>query len=399
MNTTLSKSWRYIILFNLVLVAMVGVLMRYKIIAPLPGIEHRNLMHGHSHFAFGAWVSMSLFYLIIEEFKLKIANINRWFTWYYIAILLSFCSFLLFGYNTYSLLSIVHILLPMGFLVFGIFKSAAFIPKLPKMALSAGLIYLLVSQMGLLFLSYRMANPFGGQTTYLSALYFYLHFSYNGWFFFGILSLVLGSIKANNNLIRAVWILILTATPAYLLSLLWLKIDFAYRLIAGVAAFLQLAAFAYIIKTLWSQIVKSIAVRITKFLWLLALVAVATKFLLQTFSVFPIFETIAFAHRAIVIGYIHLVLLGFVTLFLIGDFILNGYWTISARSTRISLALIISGVLLNELVLFLQGLFALYLTGFPKTNTYLFWIAFAILIGLIALFIQQYLSRKKTIRK
>lgn len=395
MNSTLNKAWRYIILLNLILVALVGVLMRYKIIAPLPGIEHHNLMHGHSHFAFGAWVSLSLFYLIIEQFRLKISHINRWFTWYYVALILSFISFLFFGYNTLSLLSIGHIFIPLSIIVFSIFKSAGPVAQLPKIALRAGLIYLIVSQLGLLFLSYRMANPFGGQTTYLSALYFYLHFSYNGWFFFGILSLALGYIKTNKQLVNAVLILALAATPAYSLSLLWLKIDYWYRLIAGAAAFSQLLAFAYIIKSIWKQMAEKVTLRITQLLWILALVAVSIKFLLQACSVFPIFETIAFAHRAIIIGYIHLVLLGFVTLFLIGNFMLNGYWEITARTTRIGLILVIAGIILNECILFLQGLFALTRSGFTGTNSYLFWIALTILVGLITLFIQQLLTRKE----
>lgn len=396
MNSSLNKNWRYVILFNLILVALVGVLMRYKIVAPMPGIEHRNLMHGHSHFAFGAWVSLSLFYLIIEQFNIKITHINRWFTWYYTALLLSFASFLVFGYNTLSLLSIAHILIPLSGIIFLLFKSAISIPKLPKIVLRAGLIYLILSQLGLLFLSYRMANPFGGQTIYLSALYFYLHFSYNGWFFLGILALALGKIKTNNNLTKAVWTLVLTAAPAYILSLLWLKIDISFRLIAGAAAILQLLAFAFLVKAIWKPIVQTITLRITKLLWFLAFVAVFIKFILQTCSVFPVFETFAFAHRAIIIGYIHLVLLGFVTLFLIGNYLLQGYWKIAARPTKIGLALFVSGIILNELVLFLQGLFAITMTGFAGTNTYLFWIAIMLFIGLVTLLIQQILTRKES---
>ncbi len=396
MNNTLYKNWRYIILLNLALVALVGVLMRYKIVAPLPELAQHNLMHGHSFFAFGAWASMAIFYQIITYFKLTIPYINRWFTWYYFGLLVCLIALVLFGYSPISLLSIVHAEIPLFALVFLLFKSIANIQLLPKIALKAGLIYLIVAQLGFLFLSYRMVYPVGGQQIYLSTLYFYLHFSYNGWFFFGIFSLVLGLIDRKNegtkkekSVLRAIWVMAISAAPAYLLSLLWLKIGLIYRIIAGLSAFLQLFAFLFIALSIFKTIKKNIHLKVTKVLWLFSLMALSIKLLLQTFSVFPLFETIAFAHRAIIIGYIHLVLLGFVTLFLIGNFIQIKHWVVTTTKARIALGIVVVGILLNELFLFLQGLSALTLKSFSAANFYLFCIALSILIGIFAFYVQQ----------
>ena len=51
----------------------------------------------------------------------------------------------------------------------------------------------------------------------------------------------------------------------------------------------------------------------------LSFLALTIKFMLQSGSVIPSLSTLAFGFRPIVIGYLHLVLLGFTTLFLLGS--------------------------------------------------------------------------------
>ena len=52
--------WIRICLLNLFLVALLGVVLRYKIAFSLPFIDQRNLLHAHSHFAFAGWISQSI---------------------------------------------------------------------------------------------------------------------------------------------------------------------------------------------------------------------------------------------------------------------------------------------------------------------------------------------------
>ena len=48
--------WIKISLFSLLVVALLGVLMRYKIAFELPYLAQKNIQHAHSHFAFaGNW--------------------------------------------------------------------------------------------------------------------------------------------------------------------------------------------------------------------------------------------------------------------------------------------------------------------------------------------------------
>ena len=55
-----APKWIRISLFNLLVVALLGVLMRYKIGFSFPFFDQKYLQHAHSHFAFAGWVSQML---------------------------------------------------------------------------------------------------------------------------------------------------------------------------------------------------------------------------------------------------------------------------------------------------------------------------------------------------
>ena len=63
----LSKAtfWLKFSLFNLLLVAILGLLMRYKIGFEFPFLDQKNLQHSHSHFAFAGWISHTLMVLML----------------------------------------------------------------------------------------------------------------------------------------------------------------------------------------------------------------------------------------------------------------------------------------------------------------------------------------------
>ena len=57
--------WLKISLFNLLIVATLGVILRYKILYYLPFVDQKHLLHGHSHFAFAGWISQALMVLLV----------------------------------------------------------------------------------------------------------------------------------------------------------------------------------------------------------------------------------------------------------------------------------------------------------------------------------------------
>ena len=55
------RRWTVLCLFNFCLVALLGVLLRYKIVFSLPVLNYNFILEAHSHFAFSGWISTALF--------------------------------------------------------------------------------------------------------------------------------------------------------------------------------------------------------------------------------------------------------------------------------------------------------------------------------------------------
>lgn len=385
------NKWYVLLLVNLLLVALAGSLMRYKIIAPLPGFEQRNLMQAHSHFAFNAWVSLALILLLTELPGLSDARKGKWILFYYITCLVQFITFGLTGYSTLSLAFQFLFLIPLVVVLYRILRllKNSDLPEYHRSAIRFGIFFQMLAQAGLLFLALMMVKQGLRQSVYLGSFYFYLHFSYNGWFFFGILSVMLGFIQPPDNktklfaqLFKAIgWLTI----PNFLLSILWLNEAGWIHNTALLSSALQLLIYGYLVYYLFNEL-RELNIRpLTRVLWTLSGISLSIKILFQFLSNFEVFEKIAFSHRAVIIGYLHLVLLGFVTLFLVGMLIEKGHWRISPRYLVAGSAMFTTGILLNEILLMVQGLLSIQMKFIPSTNVYLFAVAGWMVAGIFVL--------------
>ena len=70
--------WLRFSVFNFFLVAILGVIMRYKIVYSFPFLDQKHLQEAHSHFAFYGWITNVIYVLIVNylsktasEIKLK----------------------------------------------------------------------------------------------------------------------------------------------------------------------------------------------------------------------------------------------------------------------------------------------------------------------------------------
>ena len=109
--------------------------------------------------------------------------------------------------------------------------------------------------------------------------------------------------------------------------------------------------------------------------------ALIIKFILQAGSLFPEISKLAFGFRSIVIAYLHLVLLGITTLFLLGYMLMQGY--IPQIKLAISGLLLFSvGVFANELILMVQGVTSFAYILIPYTNEMLLGVSIFMLFSL-----------------
>ena len=110
--------------------------------------------------------------------------------------------------------------------------------------------------------------------------------------------------------------------------------------------------------------------------------ALSVKFLLQLGSTIPAVSELAFGFRPIVIAYLHLILLAIISLFLLFYVYANNFVVIN-KKTILGLILFSLGVILNEVVLGIQGVASLSYTLIPFINESLFGIALLLFTSIL----------------
>lgn len=402
------KNWAALALLNFVLVSLAGVLLRYKIAFSLPAIDFKYLLNAHSHFAFAGWVSMAIFtafvYLLPERDGL-VKNIYRYqFNLAQVANFGMLISFILQGYAPLSIsFSVLSVLFSYWFAwQYGKDLSKSKLPTLVKFCARAALFFYVISSAGPFLLGYIISHRISDSNLYHNAIYLFLHFQYNGWFSFGILAIffqVLYSKKIlfdERKAILVFKIFFVACIPAYCLSILWTNPPlwvFILAALAGLAQWIGVLIFIVLIFKIRRTFVKGLSVHVRTF-WMLALLAFSIKIILQALSSIPALGQYAFGIRPVIIGYLHLVLLGFVSFFLVGFFLSEKLLRPVAGISRAGSVFFIAGVLANELFLLLEGIFAFMGRGWGNSAIYLFGAAITIFTGLTLLLVYQFRWRK-----
>ena len=398
------RGYSKIALFNLFIVALIGVVLRYKIAFSLPFIDQKNLLHGHSHFAFSGWVTHALFVLLIAFLARKKGEmIFKKYRWMIVGNLLTaygmLISFPLQGYGIYSILFSTLSIIVSYFFAVTYWKDLNSISgnKVSHLWIKAALLFNALSSLGAFSLAYMMATKNVHQHLYLASVYFFLHFQYNGWFFFALMGLVTEKFFGNAYTPvqkKIFWLFAAACIPAYFLSALWLPIPFWVYILVVIAAFSQLAGWIMAVlqaKKHFSSIKASISIT-AQWLIILSAVALTIKLTLQLGSTIPSLSTLAFGFRPIVIGYLHLILLAVISLCIIGMMIADKH--IEYKKTGLQgIRLFTAGIIINELLLMVQGIGAIRYYPLPGINELLLAASLIMFSGITLLNLNQ----KKTI--
>lgn len=390
-----ARKWLQFSFVNLLLVATLGVVLRYKILFSLPFVDQKHLLHAHSHFAFAGWVTHTLMVLMVQYLSNQSPGlVFRKYRLLLIANLITAYGMLLsFPVQGYGPLSIT-------FSTLSIFVSYAFaiqysndLKKIKEKQASHpwfrfALFCNVFSSLGAFGLAFMMATHTIHQNWYLLAVYFFLHFQYNGWFFFAGAGLFISRLQhitgLRSGFKSAFWLFALSCIPAYFLSALWLPMPLLAYIIVVASALAQLAGAAIVFRSLLLHKDAIAAQFNANGRWLLALSAVAflIKLLLQAGSTHPALSQLAFGFRPIVIGYLHLVLLGVITIFLLGYML--SMQLVSITGIRIKgVYIFVGAIIFNELVLMIQGTAALSYQSIPYVNHLLLCAALLLFTGIL----------------
>ena len=368
------RYWALFSLFNFFLVAILGLLMRLKILLPMPYINQKFMLHAHSHFAFSGWVSHILMVLIVAAIFQKKSNqaLPGRYQGVVLANLLAaygmLVTFSIQGYALYSIIFSALTIVISYIFAFLCWKemSKSTLCKRVRQWFGASLVFLVFSSVGTFYLAYLMSSHNTDPRLQLGALYFFLHFQYNGWFFFACMGLLhhwlhnKGIKLVHERLIFRLFVW--TCVPAYFLSILWWKAmpSWLYIVVVISVTLLVLAWFFWLRSVMISLPKwRSLIPRMAKWLLLGVAIAASIKFLLQALSVIPSLSQLAYSFRPIVIAYLHLVLLCIISLFLLGYLSASGLIN-TRRITTLFVTIFVIGVVFNEFLLMIQGISGLF---------------------------------------
>lgn len=389
-----AKKWFGWALISLVIVASFGALMRYKYAFPIPFFNQTFLIHAHSHFAFTGWVSHFL-YTSLALFLLPYSA-NKFRKKYNLLIVLNLISAygMLFAFTVqgYKAISITFSTLS---LVMGIVFAYHFIRDsrflLPhhrvKPWLITGSLINAFSSLGPFALAYMMASNTMTHDAQNIAIHFFLHFQYNGWFFFGSIALIAAFLPQNAPSLKPfLWVFLICSICTYFLSILWANIPNWIYSIATTASIVQAVAWFMLLYRFLPVFLSKITYQTPR--WILFILHAATfslslKFILEILSTIPDWSNLVFGFRPMIIAYLHLVLLGGYTLFFIGYLLAKGY-ILPTKLAQVSISIFLTGIFLNELFLGLQSVIVgVFHTPFRQVNDWLFLAALFLLIGAV----------------
>ena len=389
------RQWCLIGLFNLLLVAVLGTLMRLEHVSPFLGERSTNLLHAHSHFAFLGWVSGTLMllitcvnfrltakdYLPIHQHRVLIAH-----------LLVSYVSLLSFLASGYSVMSIVLSALSVLISYWYVYVSWADLRRgtlhiTVKRWLAASFVSLVLSSFGTFYLARLMSSGVEQPQAQRAAIEFYLHFQYNGWFFFALMGLFsdfLYGKRVQVNLSKLLFLVMLLAVfPTYLLSISWIPMHPAFRYVAGCAALAQLVCtlgYGWQIQKQSSGLLRCIAPHF-RVIWRAIGGALLVKLTLQMLSAIRSFSHLAFGFRPVTIAYLHLVLLVIVSGFLLLYLFQSNYLLASREASRY-LSLFFWGAVVNEMVLMIQIAFSVAGSSWTKAPWALASVSLTMVLGL-----------------
>jgi hypothetical protein len=356
----------------LVITALLGAFLRYLFAGPpawaYPAwATYKHFLHAHSHIAFLGWVYNALFALILLYFIPK--EKQKGLMWLFWITQLSTVGMLLFfpiqGYARESIIfSTLHIFFSWAFAGM-VWKRLSSSSITARRYLKLGFFFMIISSLGPFALGPMMVNGMGGSSWYYMAIYYYLHFQYNGWFIFGLLALLYQYLELGGHRIAqpasntALFLFTLGVFLSLSLSILWAEQQNWLYTMAALAGVLQLAACYYLYRSLpagpggvWQGLSP-----LVKQLVLFAALFFLVKNVLQLVAALPALSDLAFSNRNFIIAFLHMIFLGVVSPLLLAE----GFrrrWLPETRASRSFIYLFLLAFLLSQLLLT-----AMYLPG------------------------------------
>lgn len=387
------------------LVALVGSIMRYKIVFDLPIFEQKNLLDAHSHFAFYGWITSALYLLILIDIKTKIPDLKT-FKYFIVCILNligAYGMLIAFTYNDYYWLSILFstVSLVCGW-IYWILLYLDVRKKSIKPAFwyLGGLFFAFISSAGVFYIGYLTGTKQITIQTLHASIFYYLHFQYNGFYVFSCIGLLLSMLQRRGIFISPkqnriiFYSFFISCLLCYGLSLLWMDLPFWYYVGIVLGTLIQSTAVFFLFRFLrrnWREI-KSKFTSLQIFVFLFVGIAFGIKILLQQISIFPSIAQFAFDFRPVAIAFLHLILLMGISSFLMERILFSSYFQTSFSLIN-SFKFLLFFIFLNQLFLGVSGFSSLFHYSIPFEKEIL------LIVGILILLTITFLLFKLNVKK
>jgi len=358
-------SWFKIALGNFFIAALLGLALRFAFIQEIPFFKFKNILHAHSHVAMLGWLYLGLFGLLFAHFvpdaAVRQKSYTRLFWLTQISVLGMLFSFPFQGYGPVAIaFSTLHIFCAYAFtrMIWGELRGDV---RFSARLLRTSLFFMVLSTFGVWAMGPLMALGFKHTIWYHLAVQFFLHFQFNGWFVIAVLALFFRWVEQQQVVLplpQVKWfyrLLVSSTILTFALAVAWSEPHPPVFAANSIGVGLQFAALVVLFTMLlpwWPQL-KSSLNRVNYILWRLAWFSFCIKVLVQTAVALPLVAEMAYTIRNYIIGFIHLIMLGILSFFILGM-----QWQQTVRmdqQRKLGLIILSTGILLSECLLFLQG--------------------------------------------
>lgn len=372
-------------------------------------MPYDNILHGHSHLALIGWLFAAAFliflYIYRDDLKDKLQP-KLIFITLIIVSLLMFFAFLYQGYAIFSIAtSTLHIFVEYWAVIYiWMHIRKKDIPQAARLFIIGGIIANIVSSIGPYTLAYLSANKLTDLALFDVAIYFYLHFQYNGWLMLILIGLFIILLKRKNIEVNqrlatwSFWIYFIALFPGFLISALWVGLGPVVETITAVASVAQWISIILLLIAILPalKLLKQKVPTITYRLFWITFILLIMKSTMELGLIYPPLADLVNNTRDVIIGYLHLTLLGFLTIFVFAilqmiELIRHGKFAV------ISFTVFLVGFFLNELLLFLRS-FGLWTEWFtiPFYSELLFIAAVTLFVGVTLILMNVGGKDKKT---
>lgn len=388
-------------LFNFFLAACCGLILRYAFVEEIPWLNYKNLMHAHSHVAMLGWAYLILAFFIWKNFAPEVSKktYDSIFWTSEVSVLGMLFSFPVEGYGIFSItFSTIFLLSSMYFLMLAFRRQSA--QKGPAtILLKTAIIWFFVSTIGVWAMGPIMATKNGGSIYYYMAIQFFLHFQFNGWFTFAVLALFFLQLKhleipfGESDFKKFYYLLVVSCVLTFALAVSWADPEEALFFGNSLGVIIQLLALLYFLKTINGTVRLALRHHIQSFafkFYAVAFISFVVKIIIQSIVVIPSLAVVSYTIRLYVLGFIHLIMLGAITSFILGYGFSNNFMSFREGLSRIGWIMLLSGFILTEVILFGQGTLLWAGIGYlPNYYGIIFSVSILLPLGLLVALIGQ----------